>query len=317
MRTPSLYLAAAALALAGTTALAADLPLDTLLVKRDNTVITVEDFNAGLARLPKERRAEFRGTNDRIREMSSALYVARALAQRARAEGIDKEPEFRKRLQIEEEDLLANAYAERFEKSIKTPDFEPRAKELYAAEIERYRIPERVTFRYVMVDSAGRTRAEARKRADEARAKLVAKEGFGAIVREYSNEPSARANGGEWGPLGYPDAPAPIRDVLPKLKPGEVSDVIEVGDTFHIVALQERYRAKVVPFDEVKKDLIENEQVKYRRVVLDKMLGEITASKDVTIYTDNIAKLRVEVDAAAIQRMHQEAAEKMKSERVR
>jgi peptidyl-prolyl cis-trans isomerase C len=318
MRNPFHYLAGLALALAGSAALAADPPPDTPLVKRDNIVVTVEDFNAGLAtRIPKDRRDEFRGANDRILSVASALYLARTLAEKARAEGIDKDPELRKKLQIQEENLLADAWVERFEKSIKTPDFEARAKELYAADIQRYRIPERVKFRYIVVDTVGRTREEARRRADEARAKLVAKEPVSAVVRDYSNEPSVRANGGDWGPLGYSDVPAPISDVLQKLQPGEVSEVVEAGNTFHIVLLEERYRGKVVPFDEVKKDIIENEQFKYRRAIMDKMLGEITNSKDVTIYTDNIAKLKIEVDAAAIQRMHQEAAEKLARERVR
>ena len=62
----------------------------------------------------------------------------------------------------------------------------------------------------------------------------------------------------------------------------------------------------MVPFEKAKKALIDADELKYRRTVIDKKLAEITNSKDVVLYTDEIASLKTEVDRDQLRRLHEE-----------
>ena len=146
-------LGAAAACWAALSSLAADPAPETVLVKRGDIEITAGDFYASLAKLPEDQRFTYRADVLRITSAVSSLYLSRVLAGEARAAGLDKDPEIQRRLRLAEEQLLTQAYLDRFEKSIKVPDYEPRAREIYKADPQRYRQPERVQFRHILVSS--------------------------------------------------------------------------------------------------------------------------------------------------------------------
>ena len=75
-----------------------------------------------------------------------------------------------------------------------------------------------------------------------------------------------------------------------------------------MIELLDRKAPGVIPFEVAKKTLIADEEKKYRRAIIDKKLGDITQSKEITIYTDNIAAMKTEVDTEALRRMHEEQA---------
>jgi parvulin-like peptidyl-prolyl isomerase len=293
----------------------AEPPADAPLATRGDIAVTVEDFNAVMSKLPEDRRFSYRASLDRLTATVSNLYVTRVLAREARAAGISEEPEVKKRLQIMEEDLLAQIYLERFEKAIKTPDYEARAREIYVTSPERFKVPEKVMFRHILVDFQGRTRDEARRRAEEAHRRILAKENIVAIVRDFTNDPVYRENRAEIGPAPYSALIKEIADEARKLSPGDVSPVFESEHGFHVIVLLERSRPSVIPFEEAKKILIEDENTKYRRAIIDKKLGEITQSKEITLYTDNIAALKTEVDREELRKLHEEQARKQLEKR--
>jgi peptidyl-prolyl cis-trans isomerase SurA len=88
-----------------------------------------------------------------------------------------------------------------------------------------------------------RTRAEARKRAEEARARLVAGEEFHALLEEYGEEPVYRQSHGIAAVFSESSAPEDVEGMLPgifawqvlRMKPGEVSPVIETPFGFHVL----------------------------------------------------------------------------------
>jgi peptidyl-prolyl cis-trans isomerase C len=286
-------------------ALAADPPGDTVLVQKGNVTVTVDDLMAALEKLPPEQRFTFRADLERIVNGVSGIYVSRELAAQARAQGIDKEPMIQRRLQLSEENLLGQVYLERFEKTIAYPDFEGRVKEMYTANLQSYQIPDTVTLRHILVGFQGRTREEAKRRVDEARAKLVAGDDFLLVAREYSNDPTVRSNDGfKQGPYNlYPAEIVPIAKTIP-LK--QVSEPILGPDGYSLIIVQERLPAHTIAFDKVKGELIEGEKAKYRRKVMDEKLGAITKSTDIVIYTDRIATLKTDIDRDQLQKLHDE-----------
>lgn len=306
-------LLAAIVACAVTLAAAADPPPETVLVKRGDIEITTGDFLASIAKLPEDQRFSYRADVLRITSAVSALYLARVLAGDARAAGIDKEPDIQRRMRLAEEQLLTQVYLERFEKTIKTPDYEPRAREIYRADAERFKQPERVQFKHILVSFQGRTHEEARRRAEEAHQKLVAGENFTRTAREYSNDPTFRSNDGILGPAPYSAFIKELGEAARKAPLDVPSDLIESSEGYHLIVVQERLPAAVVPFEKAKKVLIDADETKFRRSVIDKKLAEITNSKDITIYTDAIAALKTEVDRDTLRKMHEDEAARIEA----
>jgi peptidyl-prolyl cis-trans isomerase C len=282
---------------------------ETVLVKRGDTQVTVGDFHASLARLADdEQRFAYRTDVHRITSAVSSLYLARVLANEARAAGIDKEPDVQRRLKLAEEQLLTQIHLERLEKSIKVPDYEPRAREVYKADPARFTDPERVQFKHILVSFQGRSQEEARRLAEEARQKLVAGEGFSRIAREYSNDPTLRNNDGVIGPVPYRNLVQELAQGTRTAEIGKPSGLIKSSEGYHVVVVQERLPSAQIPFEKAKKDLIEADEVKYRRGIMEKKLAEITTSKEITLYTDEIASLKTEVDRDKLRRLHEEEA---------
>lgn len=81
------------------------------------------------------------------------------------------------------------------------------------------------------------------------RAKVVAGGDFGALAKQYSEDPGSREQGGELGFFGKGQMVGPFEEVAFKLKPGETSDIVETPFGLHIIQVEER---KAPPFAQVK-----------------------------------------------------------------
>jgi parvulin-like peptidyl-prolyl isomerase len=307
---------AAAAAILAISARAAEPAPETVLVQKGDTTVTAGDFIASVARLPEDQRFSYRADVQRITANVSSLFVARTLAGEARAAGIDKEPEIQRRLRLAEESLLAQVYMERFEKAIATPDFEARAREIYKSDAERFRVAEEVRLKHIVVSFQGRTEEETKRRAEEARAKLVAGENFARVAREYSNDPRFRNNEGTYTG-SYKMFQAEVAAVARTIPLDQPSDLIRSSEGYHVIVVQERIPAQVISFEKAKGTLIAGEQAKYRKGIVEKKLAAITQSKDVVLYTDEIAALKTEVDRDLLSRLHKEKAQQDQEEKER
>ena len=103
---------------------------------------------------------------------------------------------------------------------------------------------ERITARHILVSYKGalraapsvlRSREEAFARASEALKRAKAGDPFEALVEEYSDDLGSAARGGNLGEFGRQDMVGEFSDAAFKLKPGELSDVIETQFGFHVI----------------------------------------------------------------------------------
>lgn len=293
---------------------AADPPADTVLVKRGDTTVTVGDFLANLDKLSPPDRYTFRTDVGRITSSVSAIFLARSLANQARTEGMDKDPEMQRKQRLAEDNMLAQAYMAKLEQSIVYPDFEPQAREIYKASPERYQKPARVKAKRIVATKQGRTSEEARRWAVEAMGKLKAGEDFGAVVKQYSNDPATRNSDGVV--LGaYNLFDDEVAKVLRTAPIGEVEGPIETSSSFQVVVVLDRIPAETVPFEQVKETIIENEKAKFKRDAIDRKLAEFTRSKDITMDMNAIASLQTQIDYTKIHEAHVEKARKEEEER--
>jgi hypothetical protein len=111
---------------------------------------------------------------------------------------------------------------------------------------------ERVKFRLIKVDIArSGDKEKAMDKATRLLKRAQAGEDFGEMAMKENDERMfAGKDAMEMSPASF--SIAKVREVLPKLQPGQVSDIIEDKGAYYIVRLDERKAGRVRPFEEQK-----------------------------------------------------------------
>jgi peptidyl-prolyl cis-trans isomerase D len=124
-------------------------------------------------------------------------------------------------------------------------------------------------------------KAGARRKAEELLARLRQNPGdFAKLAREFSKDPGSAAKGGDLGFFGRNMMVKPFEDAAFKLRPGEISDIVETDFGFHIIRVDEVKPATYKPFEAVRAD-IERE---YRRQHAQKKFAEAVEQFTNTVY---------------------------------
>ncbi len=126
----------------------------------------------------------------------------------------------------------------------------------YEAGRDRYQRPERVKLRAILVRGGtnGTDRAARETLAKSVAGKLQAGEDFGDCARRFSEDPSA-AKGGDWGWVAVPDLRPELARAIAALGPGQSGGVVEMDGDFYLLRIEEREKAGVVPFEDVRSNI--------------------------------------------------------------
>jgi parvulin-like peptidyl-prolyl isomerase len=175
------------------------------------------------------------------------------------------------------------------------PDLTARAREVYMARQEDFRLPEQIHVQHILVAvNDCRNDEQALQRAKEIRARLEGadEKAFAEEALKSSDDPSRKKNKGDLGLVATTSLEAPFVAGVSKLKvPGELSEPIESRSGYHIVRFVERQPGKVRPFETVKESLIAAE----RQKLVDAMrAAELNAARNDPgnhLYIENVEAL--------------------------
>jgi peptidyl-prolyl cis-trans isomerase C len=134
------------------------------------------------------------------------------------------------------------------------------AQSYYDTHPEAFKQPEQIKASHILVkvdpkdDPAKKD--EARKKIDSVQEKLKSGSDFATLAKEESDCPS-KEKGGDLGYFGKGQMVKPFEDAALALTPGETSGVVETQFGYHIIKLTDKKPEGIMPFAEVKDQLIQ------------------------------------------------------------
>lgn len=135
------------------------------------------------------------------------------------------------------------------------PLISPRQIENYYQEhLEDYALEEQIHLSMIVLNKLGGTNDPVPARAREILKKIQQGESFGDMAATYSDG-SQRLERGDWGWVDRSVLREELAEVAFRLKPGEVSDVIETEKTCYIMRVEEVKEAHYKPLREVQEDI--------------------------------------------------------------
>ncbi len=147
----------------------------------------------------------------------------------------------------------------------------------YADHIEQYKVGDQVKLRTIMINKPRSGPADAaRKLAQEILEKLRAGTSFAEMASVYS-EDTFRAQGGSrgWVELEREHYVKELDEAIRGLKPGQQSDMVEAGEAFWIILLEEAKlnHTKTLPEvrDEIEQTLLGQERARIEKEWIDKL----------------------------------------------
>lgn len=147
-------------------------------------------------------------------------------------------------------DAEANEFLANAEKAKKAEDY-------YNSNVGAYTTEEQVKAQHILikVDSAvAGSDAKALEKITTIKAR-VAKEDFGKVASETSEDPGSKTNKGDLGFFGRGRMVPEFEKVAFELKPGQVSEPVKSSFGYHIIKVNEKKAAKKSEFAEVKTEI--------------------------------------------------------------
>ena len=294
---------AAIAALASSLAAAQSPASDPVLVENSTVQIRKSDYENELERLPPEIRPGFANSERRINDLLRRVLIERTLAAQARNEKLDQNPRYAARLGAEIDKLYAQLKVASIEEAAaaefdaKRATFEQRAREIYTVDRKKYSTPEQLQASHILFETRTRSPAEARKLADDARARVVAGADFNALAREISEDRSAKTNSGrlDWFQRSEMD-PAFADAAFALAKPGDLSMPVLSSFGWHVVRLDARRPAVERSYDEVRDSILAELKQKYVNDTREAAVAKLRSDESIRANREAIDALTVRVD---------------------
>lgn len=167
-------------------------------------------------------------------------------------------------------------------------DVSDAAVETYYAENERrLTMPEQVRVRHILLKwkplGTADDRAAIRRQMEPILERARGGEDFAALAREFSEDSGTREDGGDTGFFQHGTMVLPFEEVAFKLKPGEISNPVETGYGVHILRVEERKEAELLPLDEVREFLRDYIRQENMESAVQAEIDRLRAAADVEI----------------------------------
>jgi len=205
--------------------------------------LTKSDFETLVAALPDQIRARFQSPDSR-KKLAQDVAELKAMAQEARRRKMDDDPILKAQIQLQVEQILANALVQQAGKMAAPTEAELRA--YYDRNKERY---EQVSGRHILVrfkgspvparDGRDLTEEEALAKARELRKRVAGGEDFAEVAKKESDDSGSGQAGGDLGTFGRGQMVKSFEDAAFALPVGELSEPVKSQFGYHLIQVKE------------------------------------------------------------------------------
>jgi len=233
-------------------------PAANALARVGNWTITVAEFNERLNAL-KEAVPDFDTTSmDAKKLVLETLVRQQLLVSEAEKVGLANQKDIEAAVEEFRRTLIVQEIVKNLVRDIKVSDEEASA--FYEAQKAVLVEPAQRHVRAIVVDS--------QEKADALSTQLSQGADFGEIAKQNSIGETA-AQGGDLGFVTEASFPE-MQNAIASLSAGAISSVFKGPQGFYIVKVEEKKDGAPIPFEEIKKDIIENQlMLKQQQVILD------------------------------------------------
>lgn len=187
---------------------------------------------------------------------------------------IQKSKEYKEALKKIKEDLTLEVWMKKEFESIKVSDKE--AKEFYNKNIEKFKKPQTVHARHILVKSEDEAKEIIKELKKSPKNKL--KEKFIELAKVKSVGPSGKS-GGDLGYFGPRQMVKPFSDAAFKLNKGDFTKTpVKTQFGFHIIYVEDKKPAQTISFDEVKEKIKQQLKLEKFQQKISKKANELKKS---------------------------------------
>lgn len=130
---------------------------------------------------------------------------------------------------------------------------------------------------------------DAKAKAEEVRAKIIAGEPFPRLAAEYSDSGS-KANGGLVGPLSKSDLSDDLQKAIAGLKDGGVTPVLRTARGYQVVRVEKLQDSTTKPFEDARNEIADKIANEKRKVEFDKFLERLRGEAIIDWKNDDLKK---------------------------
>jgi parvulin-like peptidyl-prolyl isomerase len=240
---------------------------DHVLAQAGEIVFRQSDLDKLLSFSPPYIMEQLKQNPERKVMLIKRIMHQKILADMARKEGFDQEAEVKEQMKYLIDDFLSKEYMlHAAVETVTVTDEEIEA--YYTLNKKELTDPEQVKARHILIKvpfgASEEAKNKAMKKAGDILWWLKDGEKFETLAEQYSEDPATKKTGGELGYFPRGRMAKPFEKAAFSMKPGEISQVVETDFGYHIIQVEDRKEAVVMPFEEVK-DLI-GKKIKDSRV---------------------------------------------------
>ncbi len=243
--------------------------------------ITQADFEREMKSLPDYAQQLFEGEAGKEKFLDE-IIKKEILYQEALKKGLDKSPEFTRKLEEFKKLTLASALLER-EIMSKNKVTDQEVKDFYNKHKEDFTTTSQIRASHILV----KTEAEANKVLE----RLKKGEKFEEIAKKESLDKGSAQNGGDVGYFSRGQMVPEFERAAASLKVGQLSGPVKTSYGYHIIKVTDKKTGPVVEFDRVKDVIYQRLSGERQKEAFDKYINELRKGYKIEINKDVLAKI--------------------------
>ena len=256
---------------------------DPVIITATGIAVRQSEFEGAVKTLPPEYQQFALGPGKK--QFAEDYLRMKLLAAQGTKEGLQNDPDVQRQLDLMRANLIATAELKKIEKGITVSDADVKA--YYDEHKKDY---EQVHARHILIAPAGSpaappakegqkqlTDAEAKAKAEEVRAKLVAGGDFALLAKSESADAGSGAQGGDLGSFGHGQMVPEFEKAAFEAKAGEITPVVKTQFGYHIIKVESH---DMTPLEQVRPTIEKAIRQKKMQETLDAMKNSAAATYD-------------------------------------